>query len=132
MLLSTHLRYCAGLRCAAKHTSDPSPLALSLDRHQGLFNKPALHIRYWSFTFSISPSNEYPGLISFRIAWVDGLAVEETLERLFQSHSLKVSVLQCSPFFMVQSHVHTPGGSSFSGISLCFFILFMVFSRQEC
>ena len=57
---------------------------------------------YWSFSFSISPSNEYPGLISFKIDWLDLLAVQGTLKSLPQHHSSKASVLQCSAFFMVQ------------------------------
>ena len=56
---------------------------------------------YWSFSFSISPSNEYSGLISFRIAWFD-FAVQGILNSLLQHHSSKVSILQCSAFFMVQ------------------------------
>ena len=56
----------------------------------------------WSFSFSISPSNEYSGLIFFRIDWFDLLAVQETLKSLLQHHNLKASVLQCSAFFMVQ------------------------------
>ena len=67
-------------------------------------NESALCIRwskYWSFSFSISPSNEYSGLISFRIDWFD-LAVQETLKSLLQHHSLKVSILQCSALFMIQ------------------------------
>ena len=58
--------------------------------------------RYWSFSFSISPSNEYSGLISFRMDWLDLLAVQGTLKGLLQHHSLKASVFQCSTFFMVQ------------------------------
>ena len=68
-------------------------------------NESVLHIRwpkYWSFSFSISPSNEYSGLISFRIHWLDLLAVQETLKRLLQHHSSKVSILRCSAFFIVQ------------------------------
>ena len=68
-------------------------------------NELALHNRwpkYWSFSFSISPSNEYSGLISFRIDWFDLLAVQETLKSLLQHHSLKASVVWCSAFFMVQ------------------------------
>ena len=68
-------------------------------------NETVLHIRwpkYWSFNFSISPSNEYPGLVSFRIDWFHPLAVQGTLESLFQYHSSKASILQCSAFFMVQ------------------------------
>ena len=68
-------------------------------------NESALHIRqpkYWSFSFSISPSNEYSGLISFRMDWLDLLAVEGTLKSLLQHHSSKISILQCSAFFLVQ------------------------------
>ena len=68
-------------------------------------NKSVLHIRwpnYWSFSFSISPSSEYSGLISFRMDWLDLLAVEGTLKSLFQHHSSKASILRCSAFFTVQ------------------------------
>ena len=69
-----------------------------------LSNESVLRIRwpkYWSFSFSISPSNEYSGLISFRMDWLDLLAVQGTLKSLFQHHSSKVSILQSSAFFMV-------------------------------
>ena len=72
-------------------------------------NESVLHIRwpkYWSFSFSISPSNEYSGLISFRMDSLDLLAVQETLKSLLQ-HSSKVSIFRCSAFFMVQLHIHT-------------------------
>ena len=73
-------------------------------------NESFLHIRwpkYWSFSFSISPSNEYSGLISFRVDWFDLLAVQGTLKSLLQHHSSKASVLWHSTFFMVQfSHPH--------------------------
>ena len=68
-------------------------------------NESVLHIRwpkYWSFNYSISPSNEYSGFISFRIYWFDFLAVQGTLKSLLQHHSLKASVLQHSDFFMVE------------------------------
>ena len=58
--------------------------------------------KYWSFSFSISPSNEHPGLISFRMDWLDLLAVQGTLKSLLQHHSSKASILQCSAFFTVQ------------------------------
>ena len=67
-------------------------------------NESVLHIRwpkYWSFSFSISLSNEYSGLISFRIDWLDLLAVQDTLKSLLQHHSSKASILWCSAFFMV-------------------------------
>ena len=77
-------------------------------------NELALHIRwpkYWSFSFNISPSNEYPGLISFRMDWLDLLAVQGTLKSLFQHHSLKASILWCSAFFIVQlSHPYMTTG----------------------
>ena len=68
-------------------------------------NESALCIRwpnYWSFSFSISPSNEHPGLISYRMDWLDLLAVQGTLKNLLQHHSSKVSILRCSAFFTVQ------------------------------
>ena len=68
-------------------------------------NESVLHIRwpkYWSFSFSISPSNEYSGLISFRMDWFDLLAVQGTLKSLLQHHSSKTSILRCSAFFIVQ------------------------------
>ena len=68
-------------------------------------NKTVLHIRwpkYWSFSFNISPSNEYPGLISFRKDWLDLLAVQGTLKSLLQHHTSKASILWCSAFFIVQ------------------------------
>ena len=68
-------------------------------------NESSLRIRwpkYWSFNFSVSPSNEYPGLIFFRTDWLDLLAVQGTLKSLLQHHTLKASPLWCSAFFMVQ------------------------------
>ena len=72
---------------------------------RGFSNESVLCIRwpkYWSFSFSASPSNEHSGLISFRIDWLDLLAVQQTLKSLLQHHSSKASILQCSAFFMVQ------------------------------
>ena len=69
--------------------------------------------KYWSFSFSISPSNEYSGLISFRMDWLDLLAVQGTLKSLLQHHSSKASVLHCSDFFMVQlSHPYMTAGKT--------------------
>ena len=68
-------------------------------------NESAVHIgspKYWSISFSISPSNEYSGLISFRIDWFDLFAVQGTLKHLLQHYNLKASILQCLAFFMVQ------------------------------
>ena len=79
-------------------------------------NELGLHIRYpkyWSFSFTISPSNEYSGLISFRMDWLDLLAVQETLKSLLQHHSSKASILQHSAFLMVQlSHPYMTTGKS--------------------
>jgi len=69
--------------------------------------------KYWSFSFNISPFNEHPGLISFRIDWLDLLAVQGTLKSLLQHHSSKASILQCSAFFIVQlSHPYTTTGKT--------------------
>ena len=79
-------------------------------------NESVLHIRwrkYWSFSFSISPSNDYSGLISFRIDWFDLLAVQGTLKSLLQHHSSKASIIQCSACFMVQlSHPYMTTGKT--------------------
>ena len=79
-------------------------------------NESVLHIRwpkYWGFSFSISPSNEYSGLISFRIDWFDLLAVQGTLKSLCQHHNWKASIFQCAAFFMVQlSHPYTTTGKT--------------------
>ena len=70
-------------------------------------------LKYWSYSFSISPSNEYSGLISLRIDWLDLLAVQETLKSLLQHHSSKASSLQCSAFFIVQlSHPYMTTGKT--------------------
>ena len=77
-------------------------------------NESVLHIswpKYWSCSFSISPSNDYSGLISFRMDWLDLLADQGTLKSLLQYHSSKASILQCSVFFIVQlSHPYTTTG----------------------
>ena len=87
-------------------------------------NDSVLHIRwpkFWSFSFSISPSNEYSGLISFRMDWLDLLAVQRTLKSLLQYHSSKASFLQHSAFFMVQlSHPHMTTGKTITLIRRTF------------
>ena len=89
-------------------------------------NESALHIRwpkYWSFSFSISPSNEYSGLISFRIDWLDLLVVQGTLNSLLQHHSSKTSILCRSAFFMVQlSHPYMTTGRTIE-----FYVIFTYF-----
>ena len=80
------------------------------------YDELVLHIRwpkYWSFSFSVSPSNEYSGLIFFRIEWFDLPAVQGTLKSLLQHHSSKASILRCSAFFIFQlSHQHVPTGKT--------------------
>ena len=92
----------------------PSPPAFNLSQIRVFSNESVLRIRwpkYWSFNFSISPSNEYSGLISFRMGWLDLLAVQGTL----QHHSSKASILQCSAFFMDQlSHPYITTGKTIS------------------
>ena len=102
-------------------------------------SESVLHIRwckYWSFSFSISPSNEYSGLISFRMHWLDLLAVQGTLKSLLQHHSSKPSILQCSAFFIVQlSHPHMTTGKTINLTRWTFvrkvmFLLFDMLSRM--
>ena len=94
----------------------PSPPTFNLSQHQGLLNESVLRIRwpkYWSFNFSISPSNEYSGLTFFRINWLDLLTVQGTLKSLIQHHSSKASILWCSAFFTVQlSHPYMTTGKT--------------------
>ena len=97
-MLSDHLIFCCPLLLLS--SVFPSIRVFS--------NKSALHIKpkYWSFSFSISPFNEYSGLISFRIDWFDLLAIHRILKSFLQHHSSKASILWCSAFFMVQlSHL---------------------------
>ena len=79
-------------------------------------SESTLHMRwpkYWSFSFSIRPSNEHPGLISFKVDWLDLLAVQGTLKSLLQYHSPKASILQCSAFFIIQlSHPYMTTGKT--------------------
>ena len=102
-------------------------------------NESGLHNRwpkYWSFSFNISPSNEHPGLISFRMDWLDLLAVQGPLKSLLQYHSSKASVLQRSAFFTVQlSHPYMTTGKTialtrrtFVGKCLCFSICYLGWS----
>ena len=103
---------------------NPSPSAFKLSHHQGLSNESALCIKwpkYWSFSFSISSSNEYSGLISFRIDQFDLFAVQGTLKSLLQYHNSKASILQCLAFFMVQlSHPYMTTGKTIALIRQTF------------
>ena len=95
--------------------SSPSPASI-FPTIRVFSNESALHIRWpkhWSFSFNISPTNEHPGLISFRMDWLDLLAVQGTLKSLLQHHSSKVSILLCSAFFIVQlSHPYITTGKT--------------------
>ena len=96
------------------HPLLPQPSILPSNR---VFSKESvLHIRWpkgWSFSFSISPSNEYSGLVSFRMDWLNLLAVQQTLKSLLQHHSAKASILQCTAFFIVQlSHPYMTTGKT--------------------
>ena len=100
----------------SSHLCRPLLLLPSIFPAQGLFNESALRIswpKYWSFSFSISPSIEYSGLISFRMDWLDLLAVQETLKNLLQHHSSKASILLHSALFIVQlSHPYMTTGKT--------------------
>ena len=113
-LTQTHVHRVSDTIQPSHPLSSPSPPAFNLSHHQGLSSESVLHIRwpqYWSFSFSISPSNEYSGLISFRMDWLDLLAVQETLKSLLQHHSLKASILRHSAFIMIQlSHPYMTTG----------------------
>ena len=96
--------------------SSPSPPAPCPSQLRVFSNESTLHIRwpkYWSFSFSISPSNEHPGLISFRMDWLDPLAVQGTLKSLLQHHSSKASIFRRSAFFTIQlSHPYMTTGKT--------------------
>ena len=92
--------------------SSASPSAINVSQH----HESAVRMRwpkYWSFSFSISPSDEHPRLISFRMDWLDLLAIQGTLKSLLQHHSSKASIFQCSAFFTVQlSHPNMTTGKT--------------------
>ena len=123
-LAQTHVHWVGD---ALQHLILCRPLLLlpSIFPSIGIFsNESVLHIRwpkYWSFSFSISSSNEHPGLISFRMNWLDLLAVQGTLKSLLQHHSSKASILQCSAFFMIQlSHPYLTMGKTIALIRWTF------------
>ena len=112
----THVHWVRDAIQPSHSLSSPSPPAFNLSQHQGLLKQVLLWIRwpkYWSYSFSISPFNEYSGLISFRMDWLDLLAVQGTLKSFLQYHSSKASVLWCSVFFIVQlSHSYVTTGKT--------------------
>ena len=115
-LIQTHVHWVSDAIQPFHPLLPPSPPAFNLSQHQGLCPESVLHIRwwnYWSFSFRISPCNEYSGLTSFRIDRLDLLAVQGTLKSLWQHHSSKASILQCSAFFIVQlSHPYMITGKT--------------------
>ena len=106
----THVHWFSDTIQPSHPLSPPSPLAFNLCQHQGLFQwADSSHqvAKVLEFPLQLSPSNEYSGLISFRIDWFDPLTVQGTLKSFLQHHNLKTSILQHSAFFMVQlSHPH--------------------------
>ena len=108
-LAQTHVHWISDAIQPSHLLSSPSPPALNLSQNQGLFQWVSIRIRwpkYRSFNFSISPSKEYSGLISFRMDWLDLLAVQGTLKSLLQDHSSKASIPRRSVFLWSNSHVH--------------------------
>ena len=112
----THVHWVRNATQPSHPLLSPSPPALNLSSIRVFSKESALHIRwpmYWSFSFSISPSNEHPGLISFGMDWLDLLAVQGTLKSLLQHHSSKASILQRSALFIVQlSHPYMTTGKN--------------------
>ena len=112
----THVHLLSDAIQPSHHLSSPSPPTFNLSQHQVFSNASVLRIRwskYWSFTFNISPSNKYSGMISFRMDWMDPLAVQGTLKSLLQHHSSKASILRCSAFFIIQlSHPYMITGKT--------------------
>ena len=112
----THLHWVTDAIQPSHPLSSPTPHALNLSQRQDNFKwVSSLHQvpKYWGFTFNISPSNEHSGLISFRMDWLDLLAVQGTLKTLLQHNSSKASILRCSAFFIVQlSHLYMTTGKT--------------------
>ena len=112
----THVHWVGDAVQPSQPLSSPSPPTFNLSSSRVFSNESVLCIRwpkYWSFSFNISPSNEYSGLISFRMDWLDLLAVQRTLKSLLQHHSSKASVAGCSAFFIVQlSHPYMNTGKT--------------------
>ena len=108
----THVHWVSDAIQLSHALPSPSPPTFSLSQHQGFSNESALRIRwpkYWSFSFNISPSNEHPGLISFRMDWSDLLEIQGTLKSLLQHHTSKASILP------VLSFLYTPTLTSIYG-----------------
>ena len=138
-LAQTHVHWVGDANKPSHPLSSPAPPAFNLSQHHPCFFQwvGSSHqvAKYWSFSFSMSPSSEYSGLISFRIGWFDLLAVWGTLKSLLEQHSSKAWILQHSAFFMVQhSHpyvttVKTIALTRWTFISKVMFLLFKILSR---
>ena len=104
----THVHQVGDAMQPSHPLSSPYPPAPNPSQHQGLSNESTLRMRwpkYWSFSFNISLSNEHPGLISFRMDWLDRLAVQGTLKSLLQHHSSKASIFQCSASYIINIYL---------------------------
>ena len=112
----THVHWVGDAIQPSHSLSSPSPPAPIPPSIRVFSNESTLHMRwpkYWSFSFSISPSDEHPGLISFKVDWLDLLAVQGTLKSLLQHHSSKASILRCSALFIAQlSHPYMTTGKT--------------------
>ena len=115
-LAQTHVHWVGDAIQPSHPLPSPYSPAFNLSQHQGLFKWVSFShqvAKYWSFSFNISPSNEYSGLISFRMDWFALLVVQETLKSLLQYHSAKASTLRCSALFIVQlSHPYMTTGNT--------------------
>ena len=115
-LAPTHVHRVCDATQSSHPLSSPSPPDFNLSQHQSLFqwvNSCIRWSKYWSFRISTSPSNEYSGLISFRMDWLDHLAVQGTLKSFLQHHSSKASILLHSAFFMFQiPHLYITTGKT--------------------
>ena len=115
-LTQTHAHHIVDSIQPSHPLPSPSPPTFNLPSIRVFSNESVLRIRWpehWSFSFSINPSSEHPGLISFRMDWVDLLAVQGTLKSLLQHHCSKASILRCSAFFIVQlSHPYMTTGKT--------------------
>ena len=137
----THVHWVGDAIQPSYPLSSPSPPALNLLMPSSIrvfSNESALRIRwpkYWSFSFSIRTSNEHPGLISFRMDWLDLLAVQGTLKSLLQHHSSKASILRCSAFITVQlSHRYTTTGKTIALTRRTFVgqVILMIHGASRC
>ena len=135
--IQTHVHWVGDAIQPSHPLSSPLPPAFNLSQHQGLSNESVLHIRwpkYWSFSFSIGPSNEYSRLISFRMDWLDLLEVQRTLKSLLQHHSSKASIIWYSAFFIVQlPHPYMTTGKTMALIRWTFVgkIMSLLFNMQS-